>query len=124
MLLDVLKKLKEEGMMSWSLAHYLLLQKGVKESQFESILYLLHLFDVICPMITPLEMLKVGQSFFVPCLLKQKYDIKLAWQQLAGSTQFPPFFIFCPDGLTQLPSRSFFAWYLVVSLNMHILVPN
>ena len=107
-----LKKLKEEGMMSWSLAHYLLQQKGVKESQFESILYLLHLFDVICPMITSLEMLKavlkVGQSFFVPCLLEQRYDNKLAWQQLAGSTRFPPSLIFCPDGFDTTPEPIYF----------------
>ena len=107
-----LKKLKEEGMMSWSLAHYLLLQKGVKESQFESILYLLHLFDVICPMITLPEMLKavlkVGQSFFVPCLLEQRYDNKLAWQQLAGSTRFPPSLIFRPDGFDTTPEPIYF----------------
>ncbi|XP_062506405.1 uncharacterized protein LOC134182977 [Corticium candelabrum] len=107
-----LKKLKEEGMMSWSLAHHLLLQKGVKQSQFESILYLLHLFDVICPMITSLEMLKavikVGQSFFVPCLLEQRYDNKLAWQQLAGSTRFPPSLIFRPDGFDTTPEPIYF----------------
>ena len=107
-----LKKLKEEGMMSWSLAHYLLLQKGVKESQFESILYLLHLFDVICPMSTSPEMLKavlkVGQSFFVPCLLEQRYDNKLAWQQLAGSTRFPPSLIFRPDGFDTTPEPIYF----------------
>ena len=107
-----LKKLKEEGMMSWSLAHYLLLQKGVKESQFESILYLLHLSDVICPTITSPEMLKavlkVGQSFFVPCLLEQRYDNKLAWQQLAGSTRFPPSLIFCPDGFDMTPEPIYF----------------
>ena len=107
-----LKKLKEEGMMSWSLAHYLLHQKGVKERQFESILYLLHLFDVICPMITSPEMLKavlkVGQSFFVPCLLEQRYDNKLAWQQLAGSTHFPPSLIFCPDGFDTTPEPIYF----------------
>ena len=107
-----LKKLKEEGMMSWSLAHYLLQQKGVKESQFESILYLLHLFDVICPMITSLEMLKavlkVGQSFFVPCMLEQRYDNKLVWQQLAGSTRFPPSLIFCPDGFDTTPEPIYF----------------
>ncbi|XP_062506957.1 uncharacterized protein LOC134183440 [Corticium candelabrum] len=107
-----LKKLKEEGMMSWSLAHYLLLQKGVKESQFESILYLLHLFDVICPTITSPEMLKavlkVGQSFFVPCLLEQRYDNKLAWQQLAGSTRFPPSLIFRPDGFDTTPEPIYF----------------
>ena len=102
-----LHKLKKEGMMSWPLAHYLLLQKGVKESQFESILYLLHLFNVICPMITSPEMLKAvlkaGQSFFVPCLLEQRYDNKLAWQQLAGSTQFPPSLIFRPEGFEAIP---------------------
>ncbi|XP_062506410.1 uncharacterized protein LOC134182981 [Corticium candelabrum] len=107
-----LKKLKEEGMMSWSLAHYLLLQKGVKQSQFESILYLLHLFDVICPTITSPEMLKavlkVGQSFFVPCLLEQRYDNKLAWQQLAGSTRFPPSLIFRPDGFDTTPEPIYF----------------
>ena len=107
-----LKKLKEEGMMSWSLAHYLLLQKGVKESQFESILHVLHLFDIICPMITSPEMLKavvkVGQSFFVPCMLEQRYDNKLAWQQMAGSTEFPPSLIFCPDGFDATPEPMYF----------------
>ena len=107
-----LKKLKEDGMMSWSLAHYLLLQKGVKESQFESILYVLHLFDVICPTITSPEMLKavlkVGQSFFVPCLLEQRYDNKLAWQQMAGSNQFPPSLIFRPDGFDTTPESIYF----------------
>ena len=107
-----LKKLKEEGMMSWSLAHYLLLQKGVKESQCESILHVLHLFDIICPMITSPEMLKavvkVGQSFFVPCMLEQRYDNKLAWQQMAGSTEFPPSLIFCPKGFDATPEPIYF----------------
>ena len=107
-----LKKLKEEGIMSWSLAHYLLLQKGVKKSQFEVILHVLHLFDIICPAITSPEMLKavlnVGQSFFVPCLLEQRYDNKLAWQQLAGSTRFPPSLIFRPDGFDTTPEPIYF----------------
>ncbi|XP_062506771.1 uncharacterized protein LOC134183293 [Corticium candelabrum] len=107
-----LKKLKKEGMMSWSLAHHLLLQKGVKESQFESILHLLHLFDVICPMITSPDMLKavvkVGQSFFVPCMLEQRYDKKLAWQQLARSTRLPPSLIFRPDGFDATPEPIYF----------------
>ena len=107
-----LKKLKEEGMMSWSLAHYLLLQKGVKESQFESILHLLHLFDVICPMITSPEMLKavvkVGQSFFVPCLLEQRYDSKMVWQQVAVSTRLPPSLIFRPKGFDTTPEPIYF----------------
>ena len=107
-----LKKLKEEGMMSWSLAHELLVQKGVKESQFESILQVLHLFDIICPMITSPEMLKavlkVGQSFFVPCLLEQRYDNKLAWQQMTISTFCPPSLIFRPEGFDATPEPIYF----------------
>ena len=107
-----LKKLKEEGMMSWPLAHYLLVQKGVNESQFESILQVLHLFDIICPMITSPEMLKsvlkVGQAFFVPCLLEQRYDNKLAWQQMTISTFCPPSLIFRPEGFDATPEPIYF----------------
>ena len=80
-----LMRLKKEGIMSWSLACYLLLQKGAKKSHSESIVQVLHLFNIICPIITSPKMseavVKVGQSFCVcvSCLLEQKYDNKLKW---------------------------------------------
>ena len=87
-------------------------QLHVKESQFESILYVLHLFDIICFAITSPDMskavLKVGQSFFVSCLLEQRYDNKLAWQHLAGFTRFPPSLIFCPKGFDATPETIYF----------------
>lgn len=76
------EKLKEERTMSWSFAHYLLLQKGVKESQLMSIfntsaasvrhhLSHNHIIEKLK------AVLKVGKSFFVSCLLEK--DMVTSW---------------------------------------------
>ncbi|XP_062506673.1 uncharacterized protein LOC134183207 [Corticium candelabrum] len=63
-------------------------------------------------MITSPEMLKadvkVGQSFFVPCVLEQRYDNKLAWKQMIISTSCPPSLIFRPEGFDVTPEPIYF----------------
>ena len=82
-----LKKLHQEGMMSWNLAKYLMAKAGVEEGNYPVILILLRLFNIIsgaylaARSIAPDVKVQHSQNFFVPSMvIKEVIKTPFAYQ--------------------------------------------
>ncbi|XP_062523926.1 uncharacterized protein LOC134198527 isoform X2 [Corticium candelabrum] len=100
-----LKKLHQEGMMSWNLAKYLMAKAGVEEANYAVILILLQLFNIIsgaylaARSIAPDVKVQHGQNFFVPSMvIKEVIKTPFAYQSAFCSSTSPPSLFFVPRG--------------------------
>ncbi|XP_062509493.1 uncharacterized protein LOC134185667 [Corticium candelabrum] len=100
-----LKKLHQEGIMSWSLARYLMEKAGVEEANYAVILTLLQLFNIIsgaylaARSIAPDVKVQQGQDFFVPSMvIKEVVKTPFAYQSAFCSSTSPPSLFFIPRG--------------------------
>ena len=100
-----LKKLHQEGIMSWNLAKYLMDKAGVEEANYDVILILLQLFNIIsgaylatCS-IAPDVKVQDGQDFFVPSMvIKEVIKTPFAYRSAFCSPTSPPSLFFIPRG--------------------------
>ena len=100
-----LKKLHQEGMMSWSLAKYLLEKAGVDEANYAVILILLQVFNIIsgaylaARSIAPDVKVQQGQNFLVPSMVfKEAIKTPFAYQSAFCSSTSPPSLFLIPRG--------------------------
>ena len=100
-----LKKLHQEGMMSWNLAKNLMEKAGVEEANYAVILILLQLFNIIsgaylaARSIAPDVEVQQGQNFFVPSMVtKEVIKTPFAYQSAFCSSTSPPSLFFIPRG--------------------------
>ena len=100
-----LKKLHQEGMMSWNLAKNLMEKAGVEEDNYAVILMLLQLFNIIsgaylaARLIAPDVEVQEGQNFFVPSMVtKEVIKTPFAYQSAFCSSTSLPSLFFIPRG--------------------------
>lgn len=109
----LVEHLSSTGEMKWELAEYLLEKTGVKSNQYDTILKVLHLFDIICRAFEEDDnsddaVPKPGCSFFVACMLKKEYKGQFAWRKASPSGRLPPSLIFRPKEVDSWPEHLFF----------------
>ena len=100
-----LKKLHEEGIMHWDLAKYLMKKAGVEEVNYDVILILLQLFNIISGLVlasrsvTADVTVQQGQNFFVPSMVITEFITShFAYQSAFCSCTSPPSLFFIPRG--------------------------
>ena len=100
-----LKKLHQEGIMSWNLAKFLMKKAGVEEANYAVILILLQLFNIIsgaylaARSIAPDVEVQQGQNFFVPSMVtKEVIKTPFVYQSAFCSSTSPPSLFFIPRG--------------------------
>ena len=100
-----LKTLHQEGIMSWNLAKYLMDKAGVEEANYNVILSLLQLFNIIsgaylaARSVAPDVNVQHGQNFFVPSMvIKEVIETPYAYQSAFCSSTSPPSLFFIPRG--------------------------
>ena len=100
-----LKKLHQEGIMSWNLAKNLMEKAGVGEANYAVILILLQLFNIIsgaylaARSIAPDVEVRQGQNFFVPSMVTEEViKTPFVYQSAFCSSTSPPSLFFIPRG--------------------------
>ena len=98
-----LENLHNKGLMSWVLAEHLMKEAEVQENDYDVILLLLLLFNVISsalPVATINDTITPGQNFFVPCMVTREYveDEPAAYHSAICSSTSPPPLFLVPKG--------------------------
>ena len=117
-LLHSLNRLHNEGIMLWNLAKFRLQKAGVEVANYNVILNLLHLFDVICGTCSAMSevaasndnnSVQCNQDFYVPCMvISDVTEIPFAYPSaLCSSSTLPPLFI-TPKGFKKFIKPLFY----------------
>ena len=108
------RKLKEEGIMTWRLAEYLLKNSGVQEDEYGGVLQLFLLIGIICPCLkNPGEItspITAGTDLFVPSLMDdEKVESSVGVTVVDNpSPHLPPSVVFYPKNVDIFPEVLFF----------------
>ena len=112
-----LKKLHEEGIMHWDLAKYLMEKAGVEEVNYDVILILLQLFNIISGLVlascsvTADVTVQQGQNFFVPSMVITEFITShFAYQSAFCSCTCPPSLFFIPRGFNAFLKPLFYCF--------------
>ena len=108
------RRLKEEGIMTWRLAEYLLKSRGVKNDEYGGVLQLFRLIGIMCPRLeNPNDMMSpiaAGTELFVPSLMEEQTAMSSENVGVVDnpSRLLPPSLVFYPKNVDMFPEVLFF----------------